>query len=38
MPFLSIKPTHKVIKTYYAELAKYAQLGADNEGSVRTHL
>lgn len=35
MPFLSIKPTHKSIKTYYAELEKYAQLGAENEGSVR---
>ena len=35
MPFLSIKPTHKSIKTYYAELQKYAQLGAENEGSVR---
>ena len=35
MPFLSIKPTHKAIKTYYAELEKYAQLGAENEGSVR---
>ena len=36
MPSLNIKPTHKAIKTYYAELAKYAQLGAKNEGSVRT--
>ena len=36
MPSLSIKPTHKPIKTYYAELAKYAQLGAENEGSVRS--
>ena len=35
MPFLSIKPTHKSIKTYYAELEKYAELGAENEGSVR---
>ncbi len=35
MPDLNIKPTHKPIKTYYAELAKYAQLGAENEGSVR---
>ena len=35
MPFLSIKPTHKSIKTYYAELERYAQLGAENEGSVR---
>ena len=35
MPFLNIKPTHKPIKTYYAELEKYEQLGAENEGSVR---
>ena len=35
MPSLNIKPTHKPIKTYYAELEKYAQLGAENEGSVR---
>ena len=35
MPSLSIKPTHKPIKTYYAELEKYAELGAENEGSVR---
>lgn len=32
----NIKPTHKLIKTYYAELEKYAQLGEENEGSVRT--
>ncbi|MXV78407.1 N-6 DNA methylase [Candidatus Poribacteria bacterium] len=30
-----MKPTHKSIKTYYAELERYAQLGAENEGSVR---
>ena len=35
MPSLNIKPTHKPIKTYYTELAKYAELGAENEGSVR---
>ena len=35
MPSLNIKPTHKSIKTYYTELRKYAQLGAENEGSVR---
>ena len=35
MSSLNIKPTHKPIKTYYAELEKYAQLGAENEGSVR---
>ena len=32
---LNIKPTHKPIKTYYAELEKYAQLGEENEGTVR---
>ncbi len=31
----NIKPTHKPIKTYYAELEKYAQLGEENEGTVR---
>ena len=36
MPSLNIKPTHNPIKAYYAELAKYAQLGAENEGSVRS--
>ena len=36
MPDLNIKPSHKSIKTYYAELKKYAQHGADNEGTVRT--
>lgn len=35
MPSLNIKTTHKPIKTYYTELGKYAQLGAENEGSVR---
>ena len=35
MPNLNIKTTHKPIKTYYAELEKYAQLGAKNEGTVR---
>ena len=35
MPDLNIKPTHKPIKTYYAELKKYAQLGEANEGTVR---
>ena len=36
MPDFNIKPTHKPIKTYYAELEKYAQLGEENEGTVRT--
>ena len=35
MPDLNIKPTHKPIKTYYAELEKYSQLGEENEGTVR---
>ncbi len=35
MPEVNIKTTHKPIKTYYAELEEYAQLGAENEGSVR---
>ena len=35
MSDLNIKTTHKPIKTYYAELEKYAQLGAENEGTVR---
>ena len=35
MPSVNIKTTHKPIRTYYAELAKYAHLGAENEGSVR---
>ena len=36
MLHLNIKTTHKPIKTYYADLEKYAQLGAENEGTVRT--
>ena len=35
MPTLNIKPTHKPIKNYYAELKEYAQLGEQNEGTVR---
>ena len=35
MSDLNIKTTHKPIKTYYAELEKYAQLGQENEGTVR---
>ena len=35
MSDLNIKPTHKPIKTYYVELEKYAQLGEENEGTVR---
>ncbi len=36
MPDFNIKPTHKPIKNYYAELEKYAQYGVENEGTVRT--
>ena len=35
MPDFSIKPTHKPIRNYYAELEKYAQHGIENEGTVR---
>ena len=36
MPDLNIKSTHKPIKTYYAELKEYDQIGAEHEGAVRT--
>ena len=36
MPYVNIKTTHKPIKTYYTELDKYTQLGAENEGTVRS--
>ena len=32
---LNIKPTHKPIKNYYAELKQLATLGAQHEGAVR---
>ena len=32
---LTIKPTHKPIKNYYAELKQLATLGAQHEGAVR---
>ena len=35
MPDFNIKLTHKPIKNYYTELEKYAQHGAENEGTVR---
>ena len=35
MPDFNIKPIHKPIKNYYTELKKYAQHGAENEGTVR---
>ena len=34
MSHLNIKPTHKPIQTYYAELEKYARLGEENEGTI----
>ena len=36
MPTLNIKPTHKPIKNYYAELAEYEKIGVAHEGAVRT--
>ncbi|MCY3739633.1 MAG: N-6 DNA methylase [Candidatus Poribacteria bacterium] len=36
MPDINIKTTHKPIQEYYTELEKYVQLGAENEGTVRT--
>ena len=35
MPHLNIRPTHKPIKQYYAELKEYERLGEQNEGTVR---
>ena len=32
---LNIKPTHKPIRNYYAELKEYERLGEQNEGTVR---
>ena len=37
MPPLNIKPTHKPIKNYYAELEAYTKIGAKHEGAVRWH-
>ena len=36
MPKLNIKPTHKPIKNYYAELQEYDSIGTEHEGAVRT--
>ncbi len=33
---MNLKPTHKPIKNYYAELREYAKVGAEHEGAVRT--
>ena len=35
MPQLSLKPTQKPVRNYYAALQKYGQLGFDNEGNIR---
>ncbi|MDE0070571.1 MAG: N-6 DNA methylase [Caldilineaceae bacterium] len=35
MPTLSLKPTHKPIKSYYAALAQFANLGVTHETAVR---
>ena len=32
---LNIKPTHKPIKNYYAELKLFTKFGAQHEGAVR---
>ena len=32
---LNIKPTHKPIKNYYAELKQFTKLGVQHEGAVR---
>ena len=36
MPHLNIKLSHKPIKTYYAELQEYDNIGVAHEGAVRT--
>ena len=36
MPDINIKTNHKPIKNYYTELERYAQLGEENGGTVRT--
>ncbi len=35
MPTLNLKPTHKSVKTYYAALARFANLGVTHETAVR---
>ncbi len=35
MPTLSLKPTHKLIKSYYAALDQFAKLGITHETAVR---
>ena len=36
MPQLALKPTHKVVQTYYDSLAKFAELGINHESAVRS--
>jgi hypothetical protein len=36
MPTLELKPTHKVVATYYDSLAKFTNLGIKHEGAVRS--
>ena len=36
MPTLNLKPTHKPIKSYYAALDRFANLGVTHETAVRT--
>ena len=36
MPTLSLKPTHKSVKIYYAALDQFAKLGVTHETAVRT--
>ena len=35
MPALNLKPTHKSVKSYYAALDRFAQLGVTHESAVR---
>ena len=35
MPTINLKPTHKAVKDYYAELDQFAELGVSHEGAVR---
>ena len=35
MPTLNLKPTHKSVKSYYAALERFAQLGVRHESAVR---
>ena len=36
MTSLNLKPTHKPVKAYYAELSQFERLGATHEGAVRS--